>query len=254
LGHRVVYRFAMHEHLHIRTCTRTGCRWPAAASLSYRYASRQAWLLDLPDESDPSLYDLCPHHADHLTVPRGWERVDERTVTEAMVELSHADRAAVHEPAREHASSRGGSRYAALAADLPRIARECGTTPPEEATADPPPEGARPERAGPDGDLEHAPAQAHRVQQGGDHAPAARAHAVVPSRELAPFPLDALLDRSAVRQAAAPAGGARRPAEQQLSMLPAGEPPEEPSGGPAGGGAVVVTLDAAGRRRGHDEH
>jgi hypothetical protein len=71
----------------MRSCSRTGCRWPAAASLSFRYASRQVWLLDLRDP-DPALYDLCPHHADALVVPRGWNRVDQRTETPAVREPS----------------------------------------------------------------------------------------------------------------------------------------------------------------------
>ncbi len=64
----------------LRSCSRTGCRWPAAASLSFRYSSRQVWLVDLADP-DPALYDLCPHHADTLIVPKGWDRVDQRTTT-----------------------------------------------------------------------------------------------------------------------------------------------------------------------------
>ncbi|HWB71396.1 MAG TPA: DUF3499 family protein, partial [Egibacteraceae bacterium] len=65
----------------LRTCDRTGCRWPAAASLAYRYDRRQVWLLDLAARAHPALYDLCPQHADNLVVPRGWDCSDRRTAT-----------------------------------------------------------------------------------------------------------------------------------------------------------------------------
>ena len=126
----------------LRSCTKTGCRWPAAASLSYRYASRQVWLLDLASSPDPSLYDLCPHHADHLVVPKGWERVDDRTAQEVMVEPSASDRAdqaarrrwaqveppdpstVAARPRQLVGAASGGNRYAALVEQLPRLAAE----------------------------------------------------------------------------------------------------------------------------------
>ncbi|CAN5857612.1 hypothetical protein BH20ACT7_BH20ACT7_16600 [soil metagenome] len=118
----------------LRSCTRTGCGWPAAASLSYRYATRQAWLLELAPTPDVSLYDLCPHHADNLVVPNGWERVDDRTASPVVVEPSARDRAAEAAARRQAAAegladelaspSAGVSRYAQLAADLPRLAAQ----------------------------------------------------------------------------------------------------------------------------------
>ena len=132
----------------LRSCAKTGCRWPAAASLSYRYATRQVWLLDLVSSPDPSLYDLCPHHADHLVVPKGWEHVDDRTPQEIMVEPSALDRAeeaarrritAVEPVPRQAVAARrpqlvgagagsgsgsGRNRYAALAEQLPKLAAE----------------------------------------------------------------------------------------------------------------------------------
>ena len=118
----------------MRSCSRTGCRWPAAASLSFRYASREVWLLDLA-ESHPSLYDMCPHHADALVVPQGWATVDERTVREVVHEPSAAeiaDRAAREREgaslgpraAPEPAAEAQVNRYADLARELPRIAAE----------------------------------------------------------------------------------------------------------------------------------
>lgn len=62
----------------LRPCHHSACSGKASASLSFRYDSRQVWLLDLPAERDPARYELCEQHADRLTVPRGWERVDER--------------------------------------------------------------------------------------------------------------------------------------------------------------------------------
>ena len=128
----------------LRSCSKTACRWPAAASLSYRYATRQVWLLDLAPTTDPSLYDLCPHHADALVVPKGWERVDDRTVQEIMVEPSAFERgeeaarrrrtatAADMAPAPVQANrplvgaTAGRNRYAALVEQLPRLAAEAG--------------------------------------------------------------------------------------------------------------------------------
>ena len=122
-----------------RTCSRAGCRQPATASLSFRYATSQAWLLDLAETPDPSLYDLCPAHADALTVPRGWERVDQRTpappqpATETAGHAAAGGRApaaegrpAPHAPDHraEHRPARPPNRYAALSAELPRLAAE----------------------------------------------------------------------------------------------------------------------------------
>jgi hypothetical protein len=46
--------------------------------MTYGYASRTAWLDDLADDTDPNGYDLCPAHAERLSVPFGWDRVDRR--------------------------------------------------------------------------------------------------------------------------------------------------------------------------------
>lgn len=111
----------------MRSCVKTGCRWPAAATLAYRYSTAEVWLTDLAPE-DPSTHDLCPHHADAFTVPRGWTVVDDRHPV-----------AAYHEPTADEivervASLRGSvdrmlerqpdptprrSRYAELLANLP---------------------------------------------------------------------------------------------------------------------------------------
>ena len=74
----------------MRSCTKMGCRWPAAATLSYRYTTAEVWLSDLA-EDHPSTHDLCPHHADALRVPRGWTLVDDRCPAEAVHEPSAAE-------------------------------------------------------------------------------------------------------------------------------------------------------------------
>ncbi|CAN5828020.1 hypothetical protein BH24ACT15_BH24ACT15_00100 [soil metagenome] len=111
----------------MRSCIKTGCRWPAAATLAYRYSTAQVWLTDLQPE-DPATHDLCPHHADAFRVPRGWTVVDDRHPV-----------APYHEPTADEivqrvASLRGSvdrmlerqpdptprrSRYAELLANLP---------------------------------------------------------------------------------------------------------------------------------------
>lgn len=47
------------------------------ATLTYDYAASVATLDELAP-SHPMHYDLCPGHADRLTVPRGWRLVDRR--------------------------------------------------------------------------------------------------------------------------------------------------------------------------------
>lgn len=118
-----------------RTCRRPSCHRPATASLSYRYATRQVWLLDLSRTVDPSLYDLCPDHADTLTVPRGWDRVDQRTEPSVVphVVAPHEHTAVAAGPSPVRSSAPHGDRYEALRRQLPRLAAELAT----EATSAP---------------------------------------------------------------------------------------------------------------------
>ena len=157
-----------------RTCRRAGCRWPASASLSYRYATREVWITDL-GEYDPFHYDLCPHHADALTVPRDWQRVDQRTAPASVREGSASERlgasvpdldepggptsgAATREADLSPGAAVGGAavlertrvrsdRYALLHAELATLA----ATADRDATAQPTPRSrtpaARPSRA-----------------------------------------------------------------------------------------------------------
>lgn len=117
----------------MRSCIKTGCRWPAAATLSYRYASAEVWLSDLGDDH-PATHDLCPHHADCLTVPKGWTLVDTRQPVEAPKEPSAAEIVERATRLREGVRSmlqaappeppRPPSRYDALLDDLPSYAPE----------------------------------------------------------------------------------------------------------------------------------
>lgn len=112
-----------------RSCRRPACPWPATASLSYRYATSQVWLLDLSPTPDPSLYDLCATHADATTVPRGWERVDERCAFDEPITADTSLTTAVPGLEQPPVASRGPAsraqpvnRYDRLRRDLPRVA------------------------------------------------------------------------------------------------------------------------------------
>jgi hypothetical protein len=232
----------------MRTCRKTACRWPAAASLSYRYDSRQVWLLDLSEEADPSLYDLCPPHADALVVPRGWERVDQRTHTEPVVEPAGRD--LVGAPGREPIGpgGYGGNRYEVLRAELPRLA--------EELAAETAQNGRNAEHGRPQEDTELADAPAEAGRDVPRH-PAVPRHTVAPrpSRELAPVAVDdPPAPRTSAPQARAGTSGTaagddacvRQQAEEdqvpgQLAIPVDDEDTEV-------GEAVVVSIEA-GRRR-----
>lgn len=59
----------------IRQCSRTACKEPAVATLTYVYADSTAVLGPLAVHAEPHSYDLCLEHATSLTVPRGWDVV-----------------------------------------------------------------------------------------------------------------------------------------------------------------------------------
>jgi hypothetical protein len=63
----------------MRTCVKATCSEPAAATMALRYAERVVWLRDLLPERDPGFLELCSPHADRLTAPVGWIRLDERS-------------------------------------------------------------------------------------------------------------------------------------------------------------------------------
>ncbi len=45
------------------------------ATLTYVYSDSTAVLGPLATHAEPHTYDLCAHHAERLTVPRGWDVV-----------------------------------------------------------------------------------------------------------------------------------------------------------------------------------
>jgi hypothetical protein len=61
-----------------RSCARPGCNEMAAATLTYDYAARTAWLDHAAPEGHPMSHDLCAAHADGLRVPQGWSLQDRR--------------------------------------------------------------------------------------------------------------------------------------------------------------------------------
>lgn len=62
----------------MRRCSRSGCRWPASASLTFAYRTSTVWIEDLISEPHPAAYDLCAAHAERLAVPMGWNKEDLR--------------------------------------------------------------------------------------------------------------------------------------------------------------------------------
>jgi Protein of unknown function (DUF3499) len=66
-----------------RTCARPGCPTAAAATLTYDYGGRVAWIDDLAAEDHPMTHDLCETHGATFTVPRGW-RLEDRRVVETL--------------------------------------------------------------------------------------------------------------------------------------------------------------------------
>jgi len=61
--------------LAVRQCSRTACTRPAAATLTYVYADSTVVVGQLSASAEPHSYDLCSHHAERFTAPRGWEVV-----------------------------------------------------------------------------------------------------------------------------------------------------------------------------------
>ena len=62
----------------LQYCMRSDCQQPATAQLTYDYANHCVWLAPLVHEAEPGEWPMCTRHADGLTVPRGWQRIDDR--------------------------------------------------------------------------------------------------------------------------------------------------------------------------------
>lgn len=89
----------------MRHCSKPGCSKPAVGTLTYDYADSTAVVGPLATVIDPHTYDLCEHHVQHLTVPRGWEvirleiKYDEVPPSEDdLMDLVDAVREAAHRP------------------------------------------------------------------------------------------------------------------------------------------------------------
>ena len=63
------------------SCSRPACAGEPAAWLAYDYGARCAWVdyqREAPSDRS-SHWPLCERHADTLSVPKGWSRVDRRS-------------------------------------------------------------------------------------------------------------------------------------------------------------------------------
>ena len=57
----------------MRVCSKAGCTRPAVSTLTYDYGNQSVVLGPAASVHDPHALDLCEHHAERLTVPKGWE-------------------------------------------------------------------------------------------------------------------------------------------------------------------------------------
>lgn len=89
----------------MRKCSRSACDEPAVATLTYVYADSTAVLGPLATYAEPHCYDLCAHHAERLTAPRGWEIIRLAPDPESM-QPSHDDLEALADAVREAARPR----------------------------------------------------------------------------------------------------------------------------------------------------
>ena len=102
-----------------RRCSRTACRRPAVATLTYVYSDSTAVLGPLATYAEPHAYDLCDEHSERLSAPRGWEVLRLAVDPDALAPstddlLALAD--AVREAAREQhpGATVAGTRVRAL--------------------------------------------------------------------------------------------------------------------------------------------
>lgn len=99
----------------VRVCTKPGCTRGAVATLTYDYHDSTAVLGPLATSAQPHTYDLCDHHAENLTVPRGWQVVRLQTRFDPAPPSSE-DLLALVEVIRDVAGGQddlGGGRFAA---------------------------------------------------------------------------------------------------------------------------------------------
>lgn len=60
-------------------CSRPACVEVAVATFSFSPATLEAWLGDLDPNPRSLGQPLCSIHADRVSVPKGWQLVDDRT-------------------------------------------------------------------------------------------------------------------------------------------------------------------------------
>ncbi|HZK05393.1 MAG TPA: DUF3499 domain-containing protein [Actinomycetaceae bacterium] len=94
-----------------RLCSRNACTRGAVATLTYDYSDSTAVLGPLSTAAEPHAYDLCEHHAEALTVPRGWQVIRLATHFEP-APPSEDDLYALAEAVREASRSRPAQRAA----------------------------------------------------------------------------------------------------------------------------------------------
>jgi hypothetical protein len=58
-----------------RPCSKVACTADAVSTLTYVYQDSMAVLGPLSQRAEPHSYDLCPKHAERLSVPQGWQVV-----------------------------------------------------------------------------------------------------------------------------------------------------------------------------------
>ena len=68
----------------MRTCAKMRCDAEPVATVSLGYAEREVVVVDLLEEPDRHLLDLCREHVDRMTPPVGWTVRDERTQVPAL--------------------------------------------------------------------------------------------------------------------------------------------------------------------------
>lgn len=56
-----------------RSCTKTACSLPAAATLTFNYADSTVVLGPMSQRAEPHAHDLCAKHSRQFTAPVGWE-------------------------------------------------------------------------------------------------------------------------------------------------------------------------------------
>ena len=107
-----------------RRCSRTACRRPAVATLTYVYGDQTAVLGPLATYAEPHACDLCDEHSERLSAPRGWEvlrlALDPDALgpsTDDLLALADAVREAAREP--QQAGGAGTTRVRVVPAGAP---------------------------------------------------------------------------------------------------------------------------------------